>query len=206
MADYTNNSYSVRNGRKDISTEKKIKPVVTPVEKPKKKSKKGFADVFLSDDVDSVKSYIFLEVIVPHVKKAISDIVTTGIDMILYGEDGKTSRSSVNASKVSYRKYYDDDRREPRRSQRKAQDKYDPYDIPLKSRGDAQLVIDSMYEILSQYKVVRISEMYELAGIPSDNHTFFNYGWNDIDDYRIIRTIEGDYIIKMPKARPIDLL
>ncbi len=180
--------------------------MVTPVEKPKKKSKKGFADVFLSDDVDSVKSYIFLEVIVPHVKKAISDIVTTGIDMILYGEDGKTSRSSVNASKVSYRKYYDDDRREPRRSQRKAQDKYDPYDIPLKSRGDAQLVIDSMYEILSQYKVVRISEMYELAGIPSDNHTFFNYGWNDIDDYRIIRTIEGDYIIKMPKARPIDLL
>ena len=53
-----------------------------------------------------MKSYIVMDVLVPAIKKAISDIVTNGIDMILYGEAGKSKKNST-ASKVSYQKFYD---------------------------------------------------------------------------------------------------
>ena len=51
-----------------------------------------FADVFISEDVNNVKSYIVMDVLVPAIKKAISDIVTNGIDMILYGKLGNQKR------------------------------------------------------------------------------------------------------------------
>lgn len=59
----------------------------------KKSEMQKFADVFISEDVNNVKSYIVMDVLVPAIKKAISDIVTNGIDMILYGETGKSKRT-----------------------------------------------------------------------------------------------------------------
>ncbi len=74
----------------------------------------------------------------PAVKKAISDIVTTGIDMILYGEAGR-SKNNGTASKVSYRNYYDQatDRvpAGPVGNRRNTPD-YD--DILFDTRGDAE--------------------------------------------------------------------
>ena len=74
--------------------------------KTRKKSQvRKFTDVFISEDVSNVKSYILMDVLVPTIKKAISDIVKDGIDMLL-GTGGPSSRTT-NASKVSYRNYYD---------------------------------------------------------------------------------------------------
>ena len=85
MEDYKSNSDKAR---QEQQSEKKVEAVITGAAKTRKKGEmQKFADVFIAEDANNVKSYILMEVIVPAVKKAISDIVTTGIDMILYGEE-----------------------------------------------------------------------------------------------------------------------
>ena len=111
MEEYKPNSHKSKEEQKDLVPEKRVEKVISGTVKPKKKSEmQKFADVFISEDVNNVKSYIVMDVLVPAIKKAISDIVTNGIDMILYGEAGKSKKNST-ASKVSYQKYYDSGKR-----------------------------------------------------------------------------------------------
>ena len=93
MEEYKPNSHKSKEEQKDLVPEKRVEKVISGTVKPKKKSEmQKFADVFISEDVNNVKSYIVMDVLVPAIKKAISDIVTNGIDMILYGEAGSRKR------------------------------------------------------------------------------------------------------------------
>ena len=114
MEDYKSNSNRSKENNKEAQPEKKIEKVVSGTVQTKKKSElQKIADTFIQEDAKNVKSYILMDVLVPAVKKDISDIVTNGIDMILYGETGH-SKKKGNASKVSYRSYYDSPREERR--------------------------------------------------------------------------------------------
>lgn len=105
MEDYRSNSHKAKAEAKEAA-EKKVDKVVTGNVKRKKKSEVSkFKDVFISEDVSNVKSYIFLDVLVPAIKKAVSDIVKDGVDMMLYGDKRSGSRGS--SSYVSYRSYSD---------------------------------------------------------------------------------------------------
>ena len=96
--DYKPNSNRYKKEQSNALAErKKIEKVVTGKVKTKKKSEiRKLKDTFISEDVSNVKSYIVMDVLIPAAKKAISDIVRDGIDMILYGSAGK-SRSSTNS-------------------------------------------------------------------------------------------------------------
>ena len=86
--------------------EKKVQTVVSGGAKTRKKSEaKKLADTFISEDAGNVKNYILGDVLIPAIKKAVCDIVTNGIEMILYGETGRSKGSTVNYSKISTRRY-----------------------------------------------------------------------------------------------------
>ena len=91
------------NAANTVPTKKVEKVVKGTVKKKKKSEVSKFKDVFISEDANSVKNYIFMDVLVPSIKKALSDIVKDGIDMILYGDKRSGNRS--NSSRVSYRDY-----------------------------------------------------------------------------------------------------
>lgn len=77
MEEYKPNSHKSKEEQKDLVPEKRVEKVISGTVKPKKKSEmQKFADVFISEDVNNVKSYIVMDVLVPAIKKAISDIVT----------------------------------------------------------------------------------------------------------------------------------
>lgn len=202
MEEYGPNSYKSKEEQKESGSlpEKRVEKVISGSAKVKKKGEiRKFADVFISEDVSNVKSYVFLEVIVPAIKKAISDVVTNGIDMILYGESGRRKKNST-ATKVSYGKYYNNDR-EPRRTQSRNGIDYD--EIIFENRGDAEAVIDAMNEILSSYGVVSILDMYDLAQISTDNFALAKYGWTDIQGCKARRVRDG-YVLDLPKANPLN--
>ena len=96
--EYKSNSHKSKEGQTETLTErKKVEKVVHG--KVRTKPKSGISkvtDMFISEDAANVKSYIVMDVLVPAVKKAISDIVRDGIDMILYGES-RGRRSSVSS-------------------------------------------------------------------------------------------------------------
>ena len=204
MDDYMPNSHKVKEEQKATSIEKKkVEKVVTGVAKVKKKSEVSkLKDIFISEDASNVKSYIIMDVLVPAIKKAIADIVTNGIDMILYGETGHSKRSS-NSSKISYRSYYDrrDDDRRYDRDRSLVKQGYDYDDVIIETRGEADAVISRMDEIIDMYGRVSVADLYDLVGI-TGNYTDNNYGWTNLASAEPIRVRDG-YVIKLPKAMPI---
>ena len=201
MEDYKPNSHRYKEEQKEKAAEKKVEKVVTGAVITKKKSGvRKFADEFISEDAKNIKSFVFGEVLIPAVKKAISDIVTNGIDMILYGGSKPGAKRST-ADRVSYRNYYDRDSRGssvPRAS-------YSTYsydDVILSSRGEAEDVLDRLEEILDTYKVASVADYYDLVGI-AGSYTDNSYGWTSIRNAEIVRVRDG-YMIKMPRAVPID--
>lgn len=199
--DYKPNSHKYKEEQKNPTTErKKVEKVVTGKVKTKKKSEVSkFKDVFISEDVSNVKSYIVMDVLIPAAKKAISDIVRDGIDMILYGDTHRRSNSS-GASYVSYRSYSDRDRRNDRPSSR-SRVGYNYDDIILETRGEAEDVLDRMSELIDTYDVVSVADLYDLVG-KSCNYTDNKYGWTNIRNAEPIRVRDG-YLLKLPKAGPI---
>lgn len=202
MTEYASNSHKSKEQPDEKVPEKKIEKVVSGTAKVKKKSEiRKFTDVFVSEDMDSVKSYIFMDVLVPAVKKAISDIVTNGTDMLLYGESGGKPTKKSSASRVSYRSYYDSgDRRERPTTRSMVGYEYD--EIVIDNRGEAESVLDRMDEIVSTYGMVSVADFYDLIGVTS-KYTDNKYGWTSISNAHIVRTRDG-YMIKMPKALPLD--
>lgn len=200
MPEFKSNSYKSKKEQSE-STDDRAKPakVVTGLVKTKKKSEVSkFADVFIAEDVSNVKNYILMDVLVPAVKKAISDIVRNGIDMILYGDSARNSGNRSAASKVSYNRYYD----EPRYTRPASKVGYSYDDIILESRGEAEEVLARMDEIIDTYKMVRVADLYDLVGI-TGNFTDNKYGWTNIRNAEVVRVRDG-YMIKLPKPLPIE--
>ena len=174
------------------SKEKKVEKVVSG--KVKKKSK--FLDIIFSEDFDSVKDYIIFDVVIPNAKKILSEIVTKGSDMLLYGEARSTKNS--NASKVSYRSYYNSETPQKTRTSRYSFD-----DILLDSRGEAEEVLFRMEEILDIYGIVSVADFYELVGVNDGTYTDNNYGWTDLRTAKVVRMYDG-YMIKFPRPVPLN--
>lgn len=197
MEDYKSNSHKSREERREPFSEKKIEKVISGTAKSKKKSGVyKFAEVFIADDVDDVKSYILEDVIVPAIKDVILDAVRALLGV------SNTSRKSASASKVSYRSYYDKNTDRRDYGSNRIKTSYDYDDIILDTRGEAEEVLSRMDELIATYGLVSVADLYDLVGI-TGNYTDNKYGWTDTRSASVIRVRDG-YMIKLPKALPLN--
>lgn len=206
MDNYKPNSHKYKEDNKTGSVERqKFDKITKGAVVTKKKSEVNkLKDIFVSEDIKSVKSYIFMDVLVPAIKDAIEDIVTNGIRMILRG-DTSARRSSSTASKISYRDYYDGDRRnnDRFRNETRSATKYSYDDIILESKGEAEAVLERMSEIIDIYGMVRVADLYDLVGVTGD-YTDNKYGWTNISGAKPVRIRDGRYMLDLPRALPIN--
>lgn len=193
MTEYPSNSNRSKEAQRP---EKNIQPVVKGKVATKKKT--GFrwlASFFVEDDVDDVGSYIWTNVIVPYIKKTVLD----SIKAVFYGSEAKSEKKETNAYRASYRSYYDSPKEDaPRPSSRS----YSYNDIIISDRGEAELVLDRMREILQHYKIVSVADLCELCNVKAE-YTDQNYGWTSLDRAEVNRFRDG-YTIRLPKPMPID--
>lgn len=202
MTEYQPNSHRSRELQTtETPAEKRVDKVVKGKVQTRENKGRKLTDIFISEDVSNVKTYIFMDVLVPAIKKAISDIVTDGIDMVLYGGTGRSKKSS-SGSKVSYRSYYDDrpDRRESNYANRT---RFDYDDILFDSRVEAEAVYREMQDVIGRYGYCSVADMYDMAGL-TPPFTANKFGWTSIRNAEIVRVRGGDYIIKLPKITPFD--
>jgi len=202
---YTPNSHKFKEEQKTAaSEEKRIQKVVKSPAKTKKNEVRKLADIFISEDVSSVKNYIFMDVLVPAIKKAIYDIVTNGIDMFLYGGTGKNKNSSSGGSKVSYRNYYEQKNSPGYRPQEtnRVHSGFEYEDVIFPSRGDAESAKQQMQDIVARYGLVTVNDLYEMAML-SAPYTSQKYGWMDVSNVTVERVRDG-YVLRLPRAVPID--
>lgn len=195
---YPANSNVSKQEVKTAAEEKRATKVVKGNVRTKPNEVRKFTDVFISEDINNVKNYILMDVLVPAIKKAVADIVTNGIEMILYGSTSK-GRNSSSGSKVSYRNYYDnrDDRRES-----KTRSGLDYDDFVFDSRGEAEAVLSQMGDIIERFKYVTVADLYDMVDkVPP--FTANKYGWTSIRNADVVRDRDG-YRLKLPRAMQID--
>lgn len=204
---YPPNSHKYKEEQKNAaSEEKRVQKVVKTPVKMKKNEVRKLTDLFISEDVSSVKSYIFMDVLVPAIKKAIYDIVTNGIDMFLYGGSGK-GKSSSSGSKVSYRNYYDQKNNASSNGYRgsenvKPRNGFEYDDIIFDNRGEAEAVKQQLQATIGRYGVVTIADLYDMVDL-TPPYTSQKYGWMDVSNTEVARVRDG-YVLKLPRAVPID--
>lgn len=180
--------------------EKRAEKVVHGKVKKKENGMRKLTDIFISEDVSNVKDYIVFDVVVPALKKAVYDLIVGTLDMSLHGGRGNGNRPK--ADKVSYRDYNDISRRDSRSGDRtRTASGYSYDDIVLETRGEAETVLSRMDEIMEEYNIVRVADLYDLVGVTGD-YTDNNYGWTNIRNAKIVRVRDG-YKIDMPRALPI---
>ena len=145
-----------------------------------------------------------MDVLLPNVKKVISEIVNNSVDMLLYGSPQRRndSRGGNRPPYVSYDRFSQDDS-STRRESAPARRAYSYEDVKFDYREDAEAVLKQLDDMMREYRMVRVADLYDLAGISHD-YTDNDYGWTNIRNAEIIRARDGGYIIKMPRAIPID--
>lgn len=197
LSQYKPNSNKYKEEQAAKAAEKKIEKVVTgPVRTKKKGGFAKFLNLFIPEGTD-IKQYIVQDVVVPAIKKTVSD----SVDTVLYGGTrGHKGRGGL-ASKVSYTSYYDDRRgvREPAPARSSA---YSYDDIIIDSRGEAEHVLDQMCELIATYDHVTVADLYELVGITAQ-YTDNYFGWTNLGTAEVVRARDGGFMLKLPRAVPI---
>lgn len=183
----------------------KIQKVITGnAIKQKKSFVDKFAETFFGDDAKTVIQYVVWDVMIPAAKNTISDMVQTGVEMLLFGKTyGSRTRRDRDKSFVSYGSFYsrggDREKRSSRRGGR-ATSKFE--NVVLETREEAEEVLSAMVELVDLYNVVSVADLYALIGEESD-YTDDRYGWTSVSRARVDRVRDG-YMIVLPRPMPIE--
>lgn len=163
--------------------------------------RKKFLQAYAGDSAQSVGQYLLMDVVVPGTKNIISDLVTQGINRLLYGSSRPTQgiRSSVGGA--GYGKFFNgggnSNQQTPTQLTQQARQNHAFGEIVLQSRGDAEIVIESLRELIEQYGNAKVTNLYSLVGITSD-FTDQKYGWTNLSRAGVLQIREG-YLLDLPK-------
>lgn len=206
MEEYKPNSYKVREEQKNSEqVKKKVEKVTTGKVRTKKKSEVSkFKDIFISEDAASVKSYLFMDVLIPALKNTIEDLVTNGIRMLLRGDAG-SRRSGSSISSVSYRDYSKMSRRDDDRysSSRETRSGYSYDDVIVETRKEAEEILIQLDNLIDAYGQASVADLYDLVGI-TGKYTDNNYGWKNVRNAEPVPVRDG-YLLRLPKVTPLNI-
>lgn len=206
---YPPNSHSER--IVDVSETKSKKIIKGTVITRKKTFGKRFLENFFSENIST---YIVNDILVPAAKATLSDSIgyffdsiRSGVETLIYGEirsttvirrDNRGRGSHVNYDKVSYNSR---DVRDPSRI-RQNRSRHDFSDIIFTTRMEALEVRNHLADLIDQYNVACVSDLYDAVGITS-NFTDNKYGWDNLSAADIRRVSNG-YLINFPRPILID--
>jgi hypothetical protein len=208
-----------------LSTPKQEKTVTKVVTGDVSQRPKGisfkFRKIFLGMDLKHTTDFVVSEYLIPELRDIIFRVGSRYLEGIIFGES-RYARKAVeyrSTSKISYNNVTPAPwRRDPREdyidvSSRVGRvpdqtprptrvDRRDIADIILSSRAEAEMVVESMMDILSHYEVVSLADMYTLVGLPTsfvDN----NWGWKSLNDVQVRQVGGRGYIIEFPPVEVI---
>lgn len=200
------NSHKYREAQQTNEKKNVEKVVKGKVITKKQPISKKFANTFISEDVSNVKSYLFFDVFIPALKDTVSSMLSTGVDMLLYGEARSSSRRGGRArSYNSYDRYYSekDSRKSGRNYGRSsARERYNYNEVILDTRVEAEDVLDHLIELVEDYGMASVADLYQLVGERTE-FTDNNYGWFDLKTAGVTRVSDG-YLINLPPTKLLD--
>jgi hypothetical protein len=193
------------------------KPMKKVVSVQPTKVKKGLVSRLVTgivgpEGLPGIGTYVNEEIVKPAVKNIIVDAVTSGINMVMYGEKGGPSRSRNGSHRHRPKTNYNDMHSrggrpaEPARTQdrvvtRNSRSRVEEYII--EDRYDAVNVLNTLVENADMYDSVSVADYYDLIGVDTQ-YTDNNVGWtyDTITRATIVASRSG-FIIKFPPTEVI---
>lgn len=194
---------------KKKAPEKNIEKVVTgeATKKPKSAGRRA-KDVIFGEEFKAAAHYVMNEVLIPAVRNLIVDTTTKGIERVIYG-DNAPRRSGAIGSGGRYSYNAPVNRGVQRRGNLPDQStrfstnrrKHNVDDILLKSRSEAEIVVERLLDIIDTYDCASVADLYELVGFPS-SYIDNQWGWFFLHPVNVRQVREG-YLIDLPPVEPI---
>lgn len=165
------------------------------------------------DGLPGIGSYVNDEIVKPAIKNIIVDAVTSGINMVMYGEKGGPNRGGGRYSgggrnyrpNTNYASNYRSASPDPAPSERLVTrpSRLGVEEYVIADRIDASEVLVSLTENADRYDSVSVADYYDLIGVPS-LYTDNNHGWTiDTISRASIIPVRGGYVIKFPPVEVI---
>lgn len=193
---------------------KDIKPVVSGgVVRRKQPVGKRIKEHFIGEDSRGVFNYVLMDILIPAAKDAIADSTTAAVERKLFGHVRSSGRRGsrggsphgvINYSQISSNKGSNTSarREDPRQVSQRARANHDFDEIILATRGEAEEVLDRLFDLLSRYEVATVEDLYQLTGI-TGNYTDRKWGWTELRGAGVSRA-RGGYLLDLPRPEPID--
>jgi len=187
--------------------DKKVESVVKgEVKRRKKPLGKRFHETFLGGDARGTAQYVMFSVLIPAAKDMIVEAGAKGIERLVYGESTRRGfhRSALQQGHIAYNRMAQQASDRPPAAQisRGARARHDFDEIIFQNRGEAEEVLDRMFDLLSRYDSVSVADFYELAGVQSA-HTDQKWGWTDLRGSNFSRTRQGGFLLDLPEPKPL---
>jgi hypothetical protein len=198
FVDYPSNSHKSKKKAKG-NPKKEVKKVTKgKVVKKKKSLSKKFAETFLdAEDIESVATYAIHDVIVPAIKNMFADTINNTMDMLLFGKIRGGRSRAKGRPYVSYGSYYSREREE-RSISKLSRTRHNFDEIVLEDRGEAEEVLNHLVDLIDDYGMASVADLYDLVGITSA-FTDNKYGWDNLSTARIL-PVRGGYVISLPRT------
>lgn len=206
--DYQGNSRKDREKEEKLK-EKKVEKVVVGevIQKPKGPGRK-FKDVFFGGDARHAASFVTSDVLLPALRNLIVDMVTKGAERLIYGEANARRRPTNYGARYQYQggasySYRPDPRdRLPLGAPRVSRNaRHEMNDIVIGTKEEAELVVERLIDIVDQYEVASLADLYELLGLTS-SHIDNKWGWTYLGSVQI-RQIRQGYLLELPPLEEI---
>lgn len=193
--------------REGINTNAKPAGVKTMVkEKP---MRRRVAEAFISNERGNIKDHVIFDVVIPAIKNALSDTVSDAINLLLFGERKRGSKSS---SRTPYGSFWassvSEDRERSRINESSSKSSMGRYlDACWESKEDANEVLNCMMEIMENYRKVTVADFYGLIDDPKNfpiESVHNKWGWKSLAAVSVVKTSNGYYGLSLPRPTHLD--
>lgn len=182
------------------------KKVIAKAKVQKKSAIKEALRTFFVQDLPEIAEHLVVDVAIPAAKNAITDMVTQGIQQLLYGEvdprrrptSGYTSYSSSSRNNRGNAYYHP---RETDRRERRQPKPSNVEDLVFDTRGDAVDVIEYVAEQIEEYGQVSVADLMSAVGI-QPRYTDERWGWTTTDAFEIRQIREG-WLVSADRPEPL---
>lgn len=173
-------------------------------------------EIFIAEDLGTVKSKVFESVVVPSVKDFLYTLGTSTLGLIFYGENAVKAKNSFKSSfltgsgnRISYQSYWASNLANPETVQKKLTNQtVSGYAQPLfSSFQEANDVYQALLEMMDNYPEVTVSDLYSLPEVSKNGYqneaVFNNWGWKNLGNAHIELTPNG-YTLNLPQPKHLE--
>ena len=196
------------------SKRESIVPVVTgPVLHRDKGLGQKFAELFIAENIKTAWAAVLVDTLVPAAKETCMDVVNGLGERTLGISIKKTTGYRGPVTGVRQNVPYSGMFRGTQQPSDKPKSEeiianampFNIDDFIISDRGEAQMVLDGLSNLIENYDRATVADFYSLVGKRTAPYTYGSWGWEDIREAEIRRIRGGGgYTIHLPKPIHLD--